>query len=380
MSKRFRHGLKVIGINLLIVFVLLNVIYWAIPTVAALSDLFNAMKPNRASATISPSYSQADAEWVPAYQRERSQTKTIYRSFVGWRTAAFAGNAINIEGPYLQRRTVNAAAAGAKGAKTAYFFGGSTMWGQESNDAGTIPSQFAAITAFHTENFGERGWVAQQSLAMLVQLLRDGHRPDLVVFYDGINEVYVKCIKGYRFDSDATEARIHGVLQQNANPASFTAFLAPAIQAWNGLASRVTRAVSEDADFHRDCDADPEKAERIADGLLRDWRVAAKLVEAYGGKFVGLLQPVLMFSQTPYDHLGGRSFRREFNGLRPQYEAVYPLLRQKVASSGEFHDLTQVLDGDEVVHVDIFHISPRGNRRVAEKMRETIASLGLLPR
>ncbi|MPZ36790.1 MAG: hypothetical protein GEU95_01800 [Rhizobiales bacterium] len=377
MRKNFKNALKVIGINLLIAFVLVNVIYWSIPTVAAISDLFSTIRPNRASAAISPSYSAVDADWLPAYQREKRRTKTVYRSFVGWRTDAFAGEAINIEGPYLQRRTTNSAAPGAK---SAYFFGGSTMWGSGSNDAGTIPSQFAAIAGFRAENFGESGWVAQQSLAMLMQLIQEGHRPDLVVFYDGINEVYVKCVEGFRFGSHRMEARIGAVLRQNVNPASFTAFLAPALEVRDHLTSRLTRAVSENPDYHRDCDANPKKAERIADGLLRDWDVAGKLVKSYGGKFVAFLQPVLMFSRTPYDHLRGRSFRREFNGLRPQYEAVYPLLRQKVASSGEFHDLIQVLDGDEVVHVDILHISPRGNRRVAKKISETVTSLGLSPR
>jgi hypothetical protein len=268
----------------------------------------------------------------------------------------------------------------APGAKTAYFFGGSTMWGQGSNDAGTIPSQFAALTGFRAENFGERGWIAQQSLVMLMQVLQEGHRPDLVVFYDGINEVYFKCVEGFRPGSDAMEKRVGVVLQQNAVPASFTAFLAPALGARDRLAARLTRAISEEPDFHRDCEADTKKAEWVADGLLRNWRMAKKLVESHGGKFAAFLQPVLMFSRTPYDHLGGRSFRRDFKSLRPQYETVYPLLRQKVASSGEFHDLVPVLDGGAAVHVDILHISPRGNRRVAEKMGETVTSLGLSAR
>jgi hypothetical protein len=100
------------------------------------------------------------------------------------------GTTVHVEGPYLQRRTVNVSQ---EGAKKASFFGGSTMWGVGANDAGTIPSQFAALTKVHAENFAESGYIAHQSLVLLLQLLQAGHRPDLVVFLDGVNEVQAKC-------------------------------------------------------------------------------------------------------------------------------------------------------------------------------------------
>jgi hypothetical protein len=38
-------------------------------------------------------------------------------------------------------------------------------------------------------NFGQRGWVSTQGLIQLILELRAGHIPELVVFYDGYNEI-----------------------------------------------------------------------------------------------------------------------------------------------------------------------------------------------
>ena len=382
MIKTLKNVSKLIGINLLVLFFLVNVIYWSIPTITTLSDFYKSLRHDRAAHTvspnysISPSYSETDAKWLPIYDREYRQIQPVYKSFVGWRSKSFAGEMINVEGPHLQRRTVNAAAPGAK---TAYFFGGSTTWGVGSNDAGTIPSQFASNTGFHTENFGNSGWVAHQSLVMLMQLIQEGRRPDLVVFYDGINEVYFKCLRGHTHVSHGMESRINTVLERNTKPSSFTAFLAPAWEVLNQLRSRLTSAVRDGTDTGRDCDVNPKKSEQIAESLIRDWQLARRLVESYGGKFMAFLQPVFMFSQTPRDHLTGRHFRSELRAVQAHYDVVYPLIRQKVADSGEFYDLVEILDGGQAVYVDVFHVSPRGNRRVAEEIRDRAASLGWIP-
>ena len=46
--------------------------------------------------------------------------------------------------------------------------------------------------------------------------------------------------------------------------------------------------------------ATPTRAEpqQIADNLIQDWDVARRLVESYGGKFIGILQPVAYYSNT----------------------------------------------------------------------------------
>src|SRR5262245_8802197 len=117
--------LKIIAYNVLIFFVLANVLYWSIPTATLIFDLIKGPR---------------DAMWSP-------HGGYVFRSFVGWRQPP--------------RPTVN---DNTSGDRKTYFFGGSTMWGSGVPNARTIPSQFAAITGMHSENYGELGYTTHQSL------------------------------------------------------------------------------------------------------------------------------------------------------------------------------------------------------------------------
>ena len=300
--------------------------------------------------------------WAATHFREFAKLKTKYLSHIGWRREAFNGTTIVVEGPYLQRRTVN---KGAPDGKSVFFFGGSTMWGTAVDNAGTIPSQFAAVTGMHAENFGETGYTAHQSLILLMQLIEDGLRPDTVVFYDGVNDVAHKCRHELTPNSHALEFEIATTLKaQKTSPFSFSHFFRPV----TSLAQQIneTRAAQRLAPLY-DCASDNKKAAAIAENLARDWRMAKQLVEAYGGRFIAVLQPVAFFSKTKLDHLQLRS------ELESEFRSVYPMVREKLAASAGFYDLTAVADVDEYLYVDFCHVSTPGNRRVAERIAELLA-------
>ncbi|MEL6543787.1 MAG: SGNH/GDSL hydrolase family protein, partial [Myxococcota bacterium] len=75
-----------------------------------------------------------------------------------------------------------------------WFFGGSTMWGTGQRDERTIPSRVVreathAGLNLRAVNYGQPGWGVWQSTLKLIEQVVDGQRPDLVIFYDGINEL-----------------------------------------------------------------------------------------------------------------------------------------------------------------------------------------------
>lgn len=350
---------KVIGF-----IVVTSILYWSIPVGGAISRLYKASYVETWFRTIPESYSADDANWVKRHWVEINRAEDVYKSYVGWRHAPFQGETINVEGPYLQRRTVNPANTGDK---KAYFFGGSTMWGFGATDAGTIPSQFAAVTGLHSENFGENGWVAHQSLMLLILLIQAGQRPDLVVFFDGGNDIE-KCRSRLPVDAHERERDIDTVLRNSSRNDSFSHFLAPVITLAQRLNDKLG-VVHIEAWF--ECHHNPQKAEAIAENLLRDWRLAKQLVEGYGGKFVGILEPVGFFSQTRLDRL------RLSEYVKAQYAAVYPRIREKIARDGEFYDFVPIFDRDENIYIDCCHVTPRGNRYTAEKIAEIIAPLGI---
>jgi hypothetical protein len=329
--------LKTILYNIVVFFLLANVFYWSIPLVSFLASLREETQPTG---------------------------RAVYKSFIGWRTDAFdwPDRGSSVGGRYLQRRTVNGGASGA----TAYFFGGSSMWGVGADDAGTIPSQFAAITGMQAENFGELGWTAHQSLVYLMQILEDGRRPDIVVFYDGANEVAVKCRVENGVASHGREKEFAPLVRGLDRPESFAHYLQPVLR----LAARLNQAIDRGArSSPYDCDTDPAKAAAVAASLIADWDMAKRIVASYGLTFVGVLQPVAYLSRT-------RFLPPELpDDLGRQFAAVYPLIRGKMAGDPALHDLVSVLDDtDQRVYADFCHVWPNGNRRVADRIAAIIAS------
>jgi hypothetical protein len=377
MRGRTLEMLRLLVINGLMLFVLLSLIYWSVPF---LQMVLGRSGPSTTTVLPLPGShlpNYANIDWAEQHFRElyraTDRDTTDFKSFTGWRRKPFDGETIQVGGPYAQRRTVN---RGRNGSSTkAYFFGGSTMWGTGANDEGTIPSQFAALTGMNSANFGEHGYTAHQSLMLLIQLLQEGHRPGLVVFYDGVNEVAIKCVAELTPDAHMLESRIDNLLKEPvASPASFTHYLAPV---WH-VAGRVktmlggTVGIAPEEGFN--CHSNSHKAARIADNVLRDWQMAKRIVESYGAKFIGILQPAIYVSRTRRDHLEDVPPL-----MQVQFRTVYPLIEQRMAEVGDFYNLTSAVDVDEYVYVDFAHLSPNGNRLVAARIAEIAGSLGLAP-
>ena len=76
------------------------------------------------------------------------------------------------------------------------------MFGWKARDHKTIPAIMVdslvarGIQGMEVTNFGETGYVFTQEVLELILQLRDGQRPDVVVFYDGINDVYASVQSG----------------------------------------------------------------------------------------------------------------------------------------------------------------------------------------
>jgi lysophospholipase L1-like esterase len=331
-------------------------------------SIYNLVAENPHVAALRTSARQAQlpnykgVDWARTHFVELHSLSTRYVSYLGWRREPFKGETINVAGPYAQRETVGSATSDKP---SVYFFGGSTMWGTGADDANTIPSLVAQLGGFRSQNYGEGAYTAHQGLLLLIELLQDGHRPDVVVFYDGVNEVAQKCRSELTPKSHAREARIKAALAATSADKTYDLryMAGPLLAAAAGLSDAVGLR-SRDGTF--DCHTNARKAQQIADNLIQDWDVARRLVESYGGRFIGVLQPVSYYSKTKTDHIRLPDLQRK------QYEAVYPLIKQKVTGRPGLHDFTDVLDHPEYFYIDFSHLSPNGNRYVARKLMEVL--------
>lgn len=369
-----RHIVKLVAINALVLFIVFNVLIWTICLATSVQNVFGTSKqqtitrevPNKASKARLPNYASID--WAPTHFREEASLDTRYVSYFEWRRKEFEGKTITIAGPYGQRRTVGPTDATKP---SVYFFGGSTMWGTGADDANTIPSQFAQLSGFRAENFGELAYTAHQSLVLLIQVLQDGHRPNIVVFYDGVNEVAHKCRTEHTPWSHAREQRIAKALKMKTRY-DLKYMVRPLMAVAYSVRKVLFGRKHKDESKFFNCHSDPTKAQKIADNLIEDWTVARKLVKSYNGKFVGILQPVSYFSKTKTDQIAKDMTDIE----RKQFQAVYRLIKQKMANRPGFYDFTDVLDKPEYIYIDFCHLSPNGNKYVAQKMLKTLEAEG----
>jgi hypothetical protein len=318
------------------------------------------------------------AEWARKHFLEFNELDANYMSYYGWRRSPYTGATIHIDDHGL-RRTYRDQTVTPE--RTIAFFGGSTMWGSGADDDRTIPSEFTKLNPEYVGyNFGESGYVAHQSLNLFLERYFEGLRPDVVVFYDGANDVWAKCQYQLGPYSDWMEADIRSTLRDARAPrarrgATNSETALALVQPLRSLVEKLRVVVSnEDVSdaSHYDCHSNPKKAAQIARVLLSDWLLVKTLVESYGGTFLAVLQPVIYFSHTKADHL------ELSQALRWQYETVYPLIMDMIERefpelSGNFMDLRHALDRDEYIYIDWCHLSPNGNRLIAQRISEGIA-------
>lgn len=138
-----------------------------------------------------------NTEWVNEYYQEFYKCNVEeWDSYDYWRRKPFAGNYINVDANQ-RRKTIfeNDNPGKINPDYRIFMFGGSTMWGSGVRDKYTIPSllgSYLSKEGYSVEviNFGESGYVSTQEVIALMKQLRQQNIPNLVVFYDGVNDIF----------------------------------------------------------------------------------------------------------------------------------------------------------------------------------------------
>ena len=168
------------------------------------------------------------------------------------------------------------------------MLGGSSLWGFGARDDLTIPSLIArglherGVRA-EIRNLAEIGYVSTQEMVALVRELQAGYRPDLVLFYDGVNDTTSALLEG---KPTLTTNEINRVREFNLlqSPGRLTAALA-----WNLVKDsgsfRLAQSLSRR--FGRGpAVAYPSRSEQelglLADGVVEGYLANVRLVEALG--------------------------------------------------------------------------------------------------
>lgn len=301
----------------------------------------------------------------------REETKTIgsypYKAFLGWTSPDLSGEYLNVKNGFR----VTTLPADVSLNQTLHFFGGSTMWGHSVSDKNTIPSLVATNLNQKTLNYGEQAYNSRQSLNRLVDSLTKIDADDVVVFYDGVNDVYHNCRSYNSSNGHAREFFIRQVMShKNDLSGLLTAMIekTATFRLLRGLSARMRSDGAEQKPYKNSCE-DPVYAEAVADFLVANWSAAEAMVASKGADFMCALQP------TPYTLNGQPAYIDK--EMRDQINAVYPLIHKKAQKLNCYRDLTGIFVSNHYVD-SCCHLNADGNAVIAEYFSSEIKQKGLM--
>jgi len=315
--------------------------------------------------------------WAKTHWREYdSSRKQLYQPYVVWRRAPYRGETIVVDAEGL-RRTEHSHCDSK--AFTIYMFGGSTLWGTGSPDWGTIPSLLAEMyekagRPVCVWNYGESAWVStQQVVKLLLELKRTDRKPDLVLFYDGINDVFASWQSGgldvhQNFDRIKAQFETRG----EAKEGTFNyLLLTNTLQLLQRTAAR-RRPDAGRGDMQR-------AAEATATHYFRNIDVVDVLAKHYGFAYAFFWQPVIFTDAKPLtaEEKGIRGSRsKAWPGAEQIYQSTYE--RVRAADRRNLFYIADTFDSYKGnLYLDFAHVPPEGNRLVAARMYEILQRLRL---
>lgn len=333
-----------------------------------------------------------NAPWASEYARD----------FIAYRKAgtySFAGYApftiINSEPFHSRYVNVDVTSLGALRRSTiancnppslrVWAFGGSTTFGTGAPDDMTWPSYLVEDLRKLTgqcvtvENFGVESMVMNQELIRLIQALKTGLKPNLVVFYDGFNDAdYGTYFPGpqayasYEADKQLMDHR-HSLIAplQNLQLVQdlhlVQQHFSRSAQVQTGEIQRNVRSIGWGEQELK------ERAKRTLDNYIADIEVVRALAHAYDFRAYFFWQPMLLYGDKPLTSDEAKIMRQYSSSLETKASReAYKEAEDRAAAAG-FVSLVHLFDETKAcLFVDWVHLGPDGNRIVAARIASEI--------
>ena len=343
-------------------------------------------RPDRAA--IADAY--RDADWSAAYFDEfRRAVRVDWKPYVEWWQRPFRGAYVTLDERGLRPTPGEETANGE--AIRILCFGGSTMMGMGARDDQTIPAVLARRLTerghrVSVTNYGQLGHNSTQEVLTLHQLLKQGERLDIALFYDGINEMACAEQTG-RADGLFNEARRRAefnLLHPDRRRDLIAAALLSAaprtfrrLRRLTGLSLRGPLPM-EEADLSQVDLA--ELAREVIAAYLANVRLIRLLADGYGFRSIFFWQPVITTKKfkTQDERRWVDDYTNNPERRRLLYEAMIGERRRHpgLVESSDIIDLSALFDDwTEPVYIDLYHLSEAGNAAVAEAMLPAVASV-----
>jgi lysophospholipase L1-like esterase len=374
-TQRFSRYSAILGyvvLSLLAAAILLELVSWL-----ALLAYGRDRSGTHRNPAASPAYA-ADFS-AQEFWNEESVRQNLHKTFTPfsiWSMPEWHSKYINNDETEtgVLRRTANPTGktCGTKKNVNVWVFGGSTVYGTGVPDWATLPSYLsrklnsAGSDCTIVSNFGVEGYVSNQELIVLLQQLKT-HRPEIVIFYDGINDAgtaedlnkpplpyyYFQTIK------DRVEGSIRGRFDFVTGSHAFR------------LAAMLGRAVRGKSPSTTQVAERRTKAGAVLDNYEENLRLARALGAAYGFETYAFWQPSLYYGRKPLVPFEQNEI--SVSDRSPSIIASYQEAESRAAECRCFVFLGDLFDSvKEPLYLDVAHLGPRGNELAAQAIAKDI--------
>jgi hypothetical protein len=327
--------------------------------------------------------------WGRALWEETASYVEQWSPYYVYRVGDMHGRFINVTDGV---RATHQSAASGLARHLVMVFGGSAAWGHGVADADTLPSWLARLAEAAGEpldvrNYAESGWVNWQGIVFLLERLADGERPDVVVFYSGVNETLSGLqwpdVRRPIFDAEMVPAAMRDWLAAKDRPLRRawdyyrdTSMTLSVLLPRASASSLPSRSSGGDA-------ADP--VSRLAREYLSDRDLVSALGRQFGFTTVFVWQttvadkPVMSRQERGYAGWlplapGDAGPELEWWRLDGELRTVYDRVGREVRSHGVV-DVSRAFDGvSSTAFIDWMHPSGAGNEHIARALLGTIMS------
>jgi hypothetical protein len=301
----------------------------------------------------------------------------IYQAWVQFSEPPYHGKLVNIDidsKGFPVRRTFNP--QNSQSATMLIFtLGGSTTFGYNVSDEHTWPSYLSKIlndrgsTAsvplqVKVVNYGRGFYNPSQETVLLIDLLKSGLRPNLVIFMDGINWGLEQDVPHFTSKFDKTFSDLQSPTLQ------YLSWI-PMVRLSSALKNRFFSKFSEDKFQVKSEDAETKKryVHYILDRFMQNRMIALRVCELYAVKCLFFLQPDPIYNYPL--NLYRSSLGDEVLKDRPNRQQFYTQMRTTEGII-DLMNLFELWGDNRKAIVDDAHYSPGFNHFLAQHVAKYI--------
>jgi lysophospholipase L1-like esterase len=370
--RQITHAYQLIGVlllNTLVLVIVLELMANVILVLRPTTTLAQSIAEFKAKMLNLDYY--AGQDWSVRYWDEHFQIvdNWSYSPYALWRTRPHEGALLNVDEDGI-RATPSSTCD--DNSYRIFTFGGSTMWGYGVYDGATIAAYIQA--GFGGENvcvvnYGEVGYNSTQGAITLLRLLQSGTVPDMVIFYDGTNDVTL----AQRTSEPGTHFYLENIAPVVQGNIVHTDATAPALRDILRQTALYRLIVGEPTAPEPNWAQPPFDAtfvDAVVNTYLTNIRTVAALAEDYDFEFFAFLQPVLPVIQREIREGEEQRFLWEMpGGLAELFREVYPRWQTAAAELDYLYDVSNALDDDTLpMWIDFNHLTGWGNLAIANEI------------